>query len=264
MNIGEILRAYASAQQQFLQQHESGRALPAKRGTCTMSDAMRDLPVVIDGDDGFHPIAPTNSGIVGTLLKCVDGVWTQTGIPVPPGLKLLALTTTAVVRRWKDQRVIDTISKKPLPDPDQLNAAIPVSEWELDQNGQPCPPYELAWGVYLLDPETAEAFTFINKTFGAKIAVETLQNRVAWKRRLVGAKVVPEVELTSKPFKTGHGLKIRPEFKINPNGWKILDGGGGEQSAPQQLEDQAQPAQRGPKDAKAVSLGEEMNDEIGF
>jgi hypothetical protein len=216
-----------------------------------------NLPTVYeDDDDGFTPLEPTDRAIVGSLLKCVDSVWSESGITLPPGTKLLALATNVVLQHWQDQRVVETISKKPLPDLEELNAAIPQSEWELDLNNQPRMPWQRTYAVYLLDPSTAEKFTYANSTTGARIAVETLQDRVAWMRKLRGNRVVPQVELSSKPMKTRFGVKQRPDFKIV--GWHQL---GADANTPAQIENQQQ-TQPGLIDVKPVSTNEELNDEL--
>jgi hypothetical protein len=50
---------------------------------------------------------------------------------VPPQ-PLLGIACFEALQRWKDKKA-ETIRQKPLPDVDELNAAIPVSEWELGQ-----------------------------------------------------------------------------------------------------------------------------------
>jgi hypothetical protein len=176
-----------------------------------MSD--HHLPA-IRKDDGFSPLPPTDEVIVGTRLKFIDGkLTTADGIELPADTKVLAFGTDNILQRWSGQQA-DTIREKPLPNPDELNAAIPRSEWELDLNGQPRPPWQLAYIVYLLDPRTAEKFTFINSTVGARMAVKQLQDRVASMRMLRGTNVIAEVELASRPMKTKYGQKLRPHFHI--------------------------------------------------
>jgi hypothetical protein len=96
-------------------------------------------------------------------------------------------------------------------------------------------------------------FTFINSTVGARIAIERLKDRVRMMRVLRCEKVYAIAELGAKPFPTRHGLKQRPEFIILD--WCIL-GGPTAASAPA-IAQLIQPME-------AVSLKEELNDEIGF
>ena len=154
--------------------------------------------------DGFNEPLDDNQVICGALVKCVDGQWkTGDGISIPSGTRLLVLTTTSVVQCWRDQKPTETIFKKaaePLPDVGELNAQIPVKEWELDLNGQPRPPWGLQMIVYLLDASTAEKFTFASGTIGAKRAVRELRDRVQTMRALRSENVVPVVELADKPM----------------------------------------------------------------
>jgi len=222
------------------------------------------LPAPVQDDDGFNPITPTDRVVVGSLLKFVDGAWSESGIKVPAGTRLLALSTHVVLQRWKDQRVVETITTKPLPNVDDLNAEIPRTEWELDANGVPRPPWQTTFVTYLLNPTTCEKFTVASSTVGCRIATETLADRVAWMRRLRDDNVVPEVELTAKPMKTRFGVKQRPEFRIV--GWVLLGGGdavalpGGGRGG----NGGGQLALPGLTPVTPPSLKEELNDEIGF
>ena len=94
-----------------------------------MSDEPKDKQVIpIDDhyDDGFSDLEPSERTIQGSFLKFTqEGKWTEVGITVPPGLKLLAVETASILQRWKDQKVVDEITEKPFPDIDTLNEAIP-------------------------------------------------------------------------------------------------------------------------------------------
>jgi len=57
-----------------------------------------------------------------------------------------------ILRMWKEDSPTD-ITEKPLPDPETLNAQIPVSEWEEGVDGRPRPPWAHYVVVYLVDPE---------------------------------------------------------------------------------------------------------------
>jgi hypothetical protein len=156
--------------------------------------------------------------IQGTILRCVDGHWTDRDkTPIPPNTPLMALGTAQAAQRWKDNLPIETIVKcpgKPLPDVDELNRKIPKKEWEVGLDGEKRPPWVRQHIVYLLDPVDASLFTFINSTIGASIAVERLKDKVKWMRALRSEKVVPVVKLDAKPMPTKKGMKQRPEFTI--------------------------------------------------
>ena len=64
---------------------------------------------------------------------------------------------------------------QPLPDIDELNAKIPEEEWETGLDGKPRPPWQKQYIVYLVDPTDAGIYTYINGTFGARIAFDRLK-----------------------------------------------------------------------------------------
>ena len=56
-----------------------------------------------------------------------------------------------VLQKWKDGKA-EVISDKPLPDPEQLNAAIPENEWERGIDGKLRKPWAHIVVVYLVNP----------------------------------------------------------------------------------------------------------------
>src|SRR6516165_615306 len=94
--------------------------------------------------------------------------------------------------------------------------------------GKPKAPWVLQHVAYFIDPVSAESYTFINGTFGARLAVEKLQDRVANMQRLRG-NALPVVKLESKPMKTKFGTKQRPEFTVVE--WREIGTNGGEVKA---------------------------------
>jgi hypothetical protein len=165
-----------------------------------------------DGDDNASRI------IQGSIIRCVDGQWTDgDGEPFPPDTKLLVLATAMALQHWKDKKPVETILKQPgqpLPDIDELNSKIPKKQWEPGLDKKPRPPWVRQHIAYLLNPTDAGLFTFINSTAGATIAVDRLRNKVKWMRQLRGGNVHPLVKLDCKPMKTQVGPKLRPEFTI--------------------------------------------------
>jgi hypothetical protein len=226
---------------------------------CDMNEG-RDLPVNYDEDtgDGYALVETSDRTVVGHLIKYSgDNGWTESGLPIESNKKLVAVAVNRVLQRWQDERVIETIAQKPLPDADEMNAAIPQIEWDKGPDGKPRPPWQLAHVVYLLDIETCEKLTFVSASIGAKIAVGTLQDRVAWMRKLRGADVVPQVELAFRPMSTRFGMRKRPDFKIV--GW--LDLKTGAAASPPALRPLP------PTDLNEVApptTAEEMNDELPF
>src|SRR5262245_37440772 len=171
-------------------------------------------------DTNRMPTIDTTERLIhGSILKCIDGRWSvhDTKAEMPTGTRMLALHTTRALQRWENQEPVETIVERPdeaLPDVEELNAAIPQSQWEMDLNGQPRPPWQKQYVIYLLDPSTASLYTFLNSTVGARIAWEKLRERVTWMRALRGADVFPLVALDSLPMKTKMGVKQRPDFTV--------------------------------------------------
>ena len=114
----------------------------------------------------------------------------------------------------KTKSVVDEIIDKPLPDLEQLNAAIPKSEWEPGPDGHPSPPYSHQYCLYLLDPHDGQFFTLMNKTVGMKMLWESLAERWEVMRHLRGADVIAVAKLATRPFRTAKwGIKHRPDLK---------------------------------------------------
>src|SRR5262245_28034048 len=142
--------------------------------------------------DGFDE-ASNGRVIQGELIKCTDGRWTdRDGLQPPTPLLVLAVNT--VLQRWQGQRPVETIAKTPgkeFPNVDDLNAEIPENKWEAGPDGKPRAPWQLQNVVYLLNPKTAERFTFASGTIGARVAIDKLRDQVVFMRQLRGANVVP-------------------------------------------------------------------------
>lgn len=99
-------------------------------------------------DDGFS--GPLNSGrlLKGTFLKWSDATHWVDRDGLPPPSPLLVIAINAVLQKWKDGKA-EVISAKPLPDPEQLNAAIPENEWERGIDGELRKPWAHVVVVYL-------------------------------------------------------------------------------------------------------------------
>jgi hypothetical protein len=146
-----------------------------------------------------------------------------------------------------------------LPDIDELNAAIPESEWEIGLNGEPRPPWQLVHIAYLMNQADAEMFTYINSTIGARIAVEDLAGKVARMRMIKKRpRIRPVVRFRSKPMKTRFSPhpKPRPHFEVVE--WRDL---GPEPAAPTTPIAPPNTAALGAP-VQEPTLAEEMNDAI--
>jgi hypothetical protein len=197
----------------------------------------------------------------GRRIKSIDGIWTVEGQPVPSPLLLIS-TTTCLQNFPKDGGPPEVIPQRvgeDLPDPDELNAKIPEATWATGLDGKPRPPWSKFYVAHLLDPKTAEVYTFSNSTVGARLAVQRLEERVQRMRSLRGENVIPLVELGSAPMKTQFSPtpKKRPEFVIKS--WHASGGG----SAPAKLIEHQAPENIGRK-VEEPTVREELNDSIPF
>jgi hypothetical protein len=205
----------------------------------------------------FDATGSSDRLIKGTILKCVDGRWTdRDGISITANAVMLALGTTQALQHWQDGMPIETIVKQagqPFPDVQELNAAIPQEEWEVGLDNKPRPPWLLQFVLYLLEPNhDASIYTFINSTIGARVAVEHLENRVRAMRMLRGVRVFPLVKLDARPMNTRYGQKLRPEFTIIE--WRELGASGATSQLTHNIGTPVKP----------VTAAEELNDKIPF
>jgi hypothetical protein len=181
-----------------------------------MSNDLTPYEPGLEDDDGFHG---SHSGrlLRGSYLKWTDADhWVDRDGLTPPS-PVLVVAVNEVLQRWKANKA-EVISDKPLPNPAQLNDAIPISEWELDKNGQPRKPWAHVVVVYLVDVATGQFYTYIAATAGAHIAYEALKEAVVIMRTLRGTRAMPVVNLSERPWKTNFGWRRRPDFQIV--GWK--------------------------------------------
>jgi hypothetical protein len=224
----------------------------------------KKLPAVqFEGSD------PATRLIRGTVLKCVDGRWSAKDCNLAADQLYLCLGTTQALQCWQDGMPSETILKevgKALPDVDELNEQTPHESWEKGLDGKPRPPWQRNFVAYLVRISDAAAFTYLNSTFGAKIAVGYLTDQVKRMSTLRGINVVPIIRLSSAPMSTDFGQKMRPHFEIVD--WREIGGGeidGGGDPTPQ-----IEPPKKGGaaeqigRSVEPVTLKEEMNDEIGF
>jgi hypothetical protein len=202
-------------------------------------------------NDGFD-IEPSDRIIRGGLLKCNDGRWTHDGEAIGGEQCFLVVGTTECVQRWADGKPVETITDKPLPDVDALNAAVPEEDWEEGIAG-PRPPWQRQRAVYFIRPSDGATFTYVSGTIGGRIAVETLADRVTTMRMLRGESVLPLVSLGSKVMKTRFGQRIRPEFVIKD--WRRVGG-----NAHQAIEHKAEVG----TPVKSPTVAEELNDAVSF
>jgi hypothetical protein len=162
---------------------------------------------------GFDGAFSHDKLVRGTLLTWNDAKhWRdRDGLKSPKQLLVTGVNTA--LQKWRKGKP-EVILDKPLPDPDDLNSAIPLSEWEKGVDGQPRKPWAHVVIVYGVDIAVGAPYTFISATTGAHIAFDHLMDAVHGMRMLRGDSVLPVVELGERPMKTKFGDKSRPSFDI--------------------------------------------------
>ena len=192
---------------------------------------MNDVNQYHDDDDGYSGSLTSGRLNKGQIIRWNESnKWMDHDGIRPPEI-LLAIALSEAVQCWKGKKPVETITEKPLPDINDLNEAVPRSEWEPGLDGKPRPPWQHQVIVYLIDPTSGGFFTYLNSTIGARIAVDQLREKVITMRALRGAGVVPVVRLAHRPMKTAFGVKHRPEFEVVE--WRQWGGGGSAIAAPQ-------------------------------
>src|SRR5690348_9757828 len=98
-------------------------------------------------DDGFRGSLNAGRLLKGSFLKWTDADhWIDRDDLAPPS-PLLVIAINEILQKWRSGKA-EIISDKPLPDPEQLNSAIPVKEWERGIDGQPRKPWQHVVVVY--------------------------------------------------------------------------------------------------------------------
>jgi hypothetical protein len=215
---------------------------------------MENLPAVFNDDDDEDY---TGRLLQGGRAKWVNKVWTLDGIPPREEDRFLVTGTGFALQRWLDS-VPEEIMKEPgksLPDPEDLNNAIPQEEWPIGKfSGKREGPWKTVGFAYLLRVRDAARFTHINSTWGTRKCVRLIRDRIRDMRAIRGESVFPIVQLTSAPMpsKTYPG-QFRPELEVLE--WRQLG------NQPAQIEQQI--GQIG-KPVQPPTIQEELNDKIGF
>jgi hypothetical protein len=172
-------------------------------------------------DDGFSGSSNSYRVSRGSYLKWNDNQhWRDRDGMVPPS-PLLVVAVNEILQRWADNKST-VITDKPLPDPEELNAAIPIKEWEAGVDGKPRKPWAHVVVVYFVNLSNGSVYTFSSPTVGGHIAYDHLREAVITMRALRGTKCMPVVNLTERPMKTNFGTRSRPHFEIID--WKTPGG----------------------------------------
>jgi hypothetical protein len=168
-------------------------------------------------DDGFSGGIDPHSMSFNYLKWSAANGWTDRDGVKPPS-PLLVFSIDTAMRRWQNQQpTIDYT--KPLPDCDELNGKIPISEWERGLDGLPQKPWKPIVIIRFISLATGELYRYEADTTGAHVAFSKLKESVITMRALRGLKVMPLVTLSQGQMKSKKfGRVLRPSFEIV--GWK--------------------------------------------
>ena len=173
--------------------------------------------------DGWNDTAAEAESRVirGSLLKFVEGRWSvgKENEAVKDGRQLVAVATAAAWVRWQGGKPVEYRLREPgvpLPEREVLGDCDRAG-WEIGPDGQQRDPWQITHFVYLIDPQTAEAFTFSTSSWGGRDCVINLADQTM-RMRSKHPNAVPLVELGAAPMRTKHGWKSKPVVRVV--GWK--------------------------------------------
>jgi hypothetical protein len=106
------------------------------------------------------------------------------------------------------------------PKPPRPDSYVDQATWPQGLDGKPADPWKYCRYLYLVDPLTAETFTFASSSVGGQIGIGDLTSQIKLMRNArPGA--VPIVTLSSRQMTTKFGMKPRPFFQVQ--GWRVRD-----------------------------------------
>jgi hypothetical protein len=179
-------------------------------------------PVSHETHDGFD--SPDEGGsdsiLKGEKLKFTRGAtWIdRSETVIDPKREFIVAEVKKVIQKWiPDVERPETTELGPdefFPDIEKMNAEAPQSEWR-EVFGKSEGPYQKAYVVYLFDPRTMEAFTFITATKGGFRATDELKGKVRRARELKGTNRFALVTLGDSIMPSRlYGEIPCPDFKI--------------------------------------------------
>jgi|KBSMisStandDraft_5_1062788.scaffolds.fasta_scaffold956499_1 hypothetical protein len=163
-------------------------------------------PIFTDGWD--DTAAEAESRIVGKENEAVK-----------EGRQLVAVSTAAAWVKWEGGKPIEYRVREPgvpMPERGELGDCD-RTEWENGSDGKPRDPWQNTRFVHLIDPQTAEAFTFSTSSGGGVDCVINLADQIK-RMRSKHPNAVPLVELGAAPMRTKHGWKSKPMLRVV--GWR--------------------------------------------
>jgi hypothetical protein len=192
-----------------------------------MSEAQMQNDLTTTTNDGWLDVAvEANQRVLrGTLIRFADWNWTRgkEAELIEKGTQLVATGTAAAWVKWQDGKPVETRLRQPgsaMPEREELGNTDEAS-WETGPDKRPKDPWQNTRFVYLVDPKTAESFTFSTSSFGGREAVLHLGDAIA-RMRSMHADAMPVVALEAAPMQTRYGRKSKPAFRIT--GWKSANG----------------------------------------
>jgi hypothetical protein len=223
-----------------------------------MSEIAKRKSAPIASDGWNDTAAEADERLIrGTLLKFADWRWSSGKegevVEVKEGRRLVAVATAAAYVKWQGGKPVEYRLRElgvPLPERGELGDCDPTA-WENGPDGRPRDPWQSTRFVHLIDPQTAEAFTFSTGSKGGLDCVINLADQI---KRMRGKHpdAVPLVELGAAPMSTKYGRKSKPVLRVV--GWRTA-------TATVVIE---QPEQQLPppvtKAASAFAEGKPMND----
>ena len=183
-----------------------------------MSDVAKREKATILTDGWDDTAAEAESRVIrGSLLKCSEGRWFigTENEAVKEGRQLVAGGTSAAWVRWQGGKPVEYRVREPgvpLPEREELGDCDRAS-WENGSDGQPRDPWQSTRFVHLIDPQTAEAFTFSTSSGGGIDCVVNLADQIK-RMRSKHPNAVPLIELGAAPMRTKHGWKSKPVLKV--------------------------------------------------
>jgi hypothetical protein len=137
---------------------------------------MSEVTVYEDHDDGFGRPSANDRLLRGTRIGWTDtNKWVdRDGMPPPDTMIVIAVDEA--LQKWQGKKVVEVIRDKPLSNVNTLNEATDKNTWEIGLDNKPKPPWEHSYFVYLLDPATATTYTYVNSTYGAKLAYDAFMS----------------------------------------------------------------------------------------
>jgi hypothetical protein len=172
-------------------------------------------------DDGFDQPEAARAGMIrGRMLRFKnDDFLVDKTEYLAEGTKLVAVKAVMGWTKWSDKKPETRVTQKgqehpyrhDLPDQNQ-------SKWEKGLNGDKSDPWRDSRWLYLLNPVSAERFTFTSDTYGGLQAFGELKEAIRLYRK-TNPGALPVVTPVAADMPTKFGTKKRPKFEIV--GWHV-------------------------------------------